>query len=92
MNDLAQRPASQRTEVAARITDRHQGVGLHVVRQFQHRLDLVFVKHMVGRDQRAQAQGAAGKNYVLDHRIDARAGAPHYVLALILEPFPDRRG
>jgi hypothetical protein len=91
VNDLAQRPAGQWTEFAAGITDRHQGVSLHLVRQSQHLLDFVFVEHVVGRDQRAQAERAAGKNYVLDHGMDARAGAPHHVLALILEPLPNHR-
>src|SRR5215471_2652193 len=72
MSDFGNGAASERTELASWVADRHHCEGLNILRNSEYSLYLVLAPNMVRSDGSAEAECPAGEYNVLYRWINAR--------------------
>src|SRR5882672_938503 len=75
IDDVLQRGALHRAELAHRVADGKDRVGVHAFGQAERLIDFLLEKHVPVGQRRAQPDRAARQYHVLNRRVDRGAGA-----------------
>src|SRR6516225_3457657 len=83
INDVGERPATERPKAAHRVTDRQDRIGVEALRDAHRRIDLLLVCNMSCRQRRAEPERTRRQQHILHRRIDRRAGYPCRIGAVL---------